>query len=104
MLYNTQGDRVIFPFGLPRWLSGKESAFQCRRLAFNSWVGKIPWRRKWQPIPVSLPGKSHRQRSLVGCSPRGRKESGMAERLTLTLTRYQSSDGAWKSEQVALTS
>ena len=40
----------------------------------------------------------------MGCSPRGRKESGMTERLTLTLTRYQSSDGAWKSEQVALTS
>ena len=45
------------PFnGLPWWLSGKESAYQCS--GFNPWVGKIPWRRKWQPIPVSLPGKS----------------------------------------------
>ena len=35
----------------------------------------LPWRRKWQPPPVVLPGKSHGQRSLVGCSPRGRKES-----------------------------
>ena len=35
-----------------------------------------PWRRKWQPIPVSLPGKSHGQRSLVGCNPWGHKESG----------------------------
>ena len=43
-----------------------------------------PWRRKWQPTPVSLPGKSHGQRSLVGCSPWGRKESGTTERLTLT--------------------
>ena len=51
---------------------------------FNPWVGKIPWRRKWQPTPVSLPGKSHGQRSLVGCSPWGRKESGTTERLTLT--------------------
>ena len=47
-------------------------------------VAKIPWRRKWRPTPVSLPGKSHGQRSLVGCSPWGRKESGTTERLTLT--------------------
>ena len=40
-----------------------------------------PLRRKWQPTPVFLPGESHGQRSLVGYSPRGRKESGMTERL-----------------------
>ena len=51
---------------------------------FNPWVGKIPWRRKWQPTPVSLSGKSHGQRSLVGDRPWGRKESGTIERLTLT--------------------
>ena len=39
---------------------------------FNPWVGKIPGRRKWEPTPVLLPGKSHGQRSLVGCSPWGR--------------------------------
>ena len=44
---------------------------QCRRCRFHPWVRKFPWRRKWQPIPVFLPGKSHRQRSLAGCSPRG---------------------------------
>ena len=38
---------------------------------FNPWVGKIPWRRKWQPTPVFLPGKSHGQRSLMGYSPGG---------------------------------
>ena len=48
----------------------------------QSWVGKIPWRRKWQAIPISLPGKSHGQRSLVGYSPWGRKESGTTELLT----------------------
>ena len=56
--------------GLPRWVSGKESACQFRRCEFDPWVGKIPWRRKWQPIPIFLPGKSHGQRSLVvayGC-------------------------------------
>ena len=41
------------------------------------------WGRKWQPTPESLPGKAHEQRSLVGCSPWGRKESGMTEQLTL---------------------
>ena len=40
-----------------------------RRLGFNPWIRKIPWRRKWQPTPVFLPGKPHEQRSLVGYSP-----------------------------------
>ena len=53
---------------LPRGLSGKESACQHRRLKFNPWVGKIPWRRKRPPTPASLPGESHGQRSLVGYS------------------------------------
>ena len=44
---------------------------------FDPWVGKIPWRRKWQPTPVFLPGKCHGQRSLVGYSPWGCKESDM---------------------------
>ena len=52
-----------------------------RRPAFDPWVGKIPWRRKWQPTPVFLPGESHGQRSLVGYSPQGHKESDMTERL-----------------------
>jgi len=38
------------------------------RRGFDSWVGKIPWRRKWQPTPVFLLGESHGQRSLVGYS------------------------------------
>ena len=55
--------------GLPRWRSGKESACPCRRHRFDPWVEKIPWRRKQQPTPVFLPGKSHGQRSLAGYSP-----------------------------------
>ena len=50
----------------------------------DTWVrslGNISWRRKWQPTPVSLPGKSHGQRGPVGYSPWGRKESDMAEQL-----------------------
>ena len=57
--------------GLPRWLSGKESACQCRRHGFHPWSRNIFWRRKQQPILVFLPGKSHGERSLVGSSPRG---------------------------------
>ena len=49
------------------------------RRGFNPWVGKVPWRRAWQPTPVFLPGESHGQRSLVGYSPWGRKESDMIE-------------------------
>ena len=44
-------------------------------------VGKIPWRRKWQPTPVLLPGKFRGRRSLVGCRPWGREESDTTERL-----------------------
>ena len=40
-----------------------------KRWRFDPWVRKIPWRRKWQPTPVFLPGKSHGQRRLVGYIP-----------------------------------
>ena len=59
--------------GCPWWLSGKEPTCQCRKSRFDSWVGKIPWRGKWQPTPVFLPGESHGQRSLVGYSPWDRR-------------------------------
>ena len=58
------------------------------RPGFNPWVGKIPWRRKWQSTPVLLPGKSHGQRSLVGYSPWGRKELDTAESLHFTSTSF----------------
>ena len=68
--------------GLPWWPSGKESACQCRKFRFDSWVRKIPWRRKWQPTTVLLPGKSHGQRSLAAYIPRGRKQSDTTKRLS----------------------
>ena len=61
----------LLPLGFPWCLSGKEFICQCkrhRRRRFNPWIGKIPWRREWQPTLV-LPGKFHGQRSLVGYSP-----------------------------------
>jgi len=48
-----------------------------RRCRFDPWVEKIPWRRKWQPTPVFLPGESHGQRSLAGYSPWDCKELGV---------------------------
>ena len=66
----------------PDGASGKESACQCRRRkrhGFNPWVGKMPWSREWQSIPLSLPGESHGQRSLVGYSPWGLKEPDTTE-------------------------
>ena len=62
----------------------KESACHCRRYRrcrFDPWVRKIPWRRKWQPTTVVLPGKSHGQRSLVGYGPRDFKELNMCKQL-----------------------
>ena len=62
------GELAKMSFELPRWHSGKESTHQHRRPKrhrFDSWVRKIPWSRKWQPIPVCLPGKFHGQRSLA---------------------------------------
>ena len=75
---------LLNPVGFPRGTSGKESACQCRgrkRHVFDPWVRKIPWRKKWQPTSVFLPGKSHGLRILVGCSPCGCKESDRIERL-----------------------
>ena len=51
----------------------------CRRHGFNPWVKKMPWRRKCQPTPIFLPVKSHGERSLVGYSSKGSKESDMTE-------------------------
>ena len=68
--------------GFPGGASGKELTCQCRRCkrhVLNPWVGKIPWRRAWQPTPVFLSGESHGQRSLVGYSPWGCKDSDMTE-------------------------
>ena len=65
--------------GFPGGASGKESTCKGRRRKrgkFNLWVGKIPWRKAWQPTPAFLPGESHGQRSLVGYSPWGCKRVG----------------------------
>ena len=68
--------------GLPLWLSWQRICLQCRTPEFDPWIGKMPWRREWLPTPVFLPGESHGQRTLAGCSPRGHKESDMTDELS----------------------
>ena len=75
-LFNKQKSQMGFPGGLA------EVYLQCRRCKrrrFNPWVGKIPWRRAWQPTPVFLPGESHGQGSFTDYSPWSRKESDTTE-------------------------
>ena len=76
--------------GFPGGASGKETICQnrsCKRHRFDSWFRKIPWRRASLSTPVFLPGESHGQKSLVSCSPQGRKESDMSEATEHTHTR-----------------
>ena len=71
--------------GFPGGMSGKEPTSQCRKLhetQIRPWVRKIPYRRKWSPTPVFLPGKSHGQRTLagyMGLQPWGCKELNTTE-------------------------
>jgi len=69
----------VVTVGFPGGSDGKASACNAGDLEFDPWVGKIPWRRKWQPTPVFLPGKSHGQRTLVGYSSWGCKELDTTE-------------------------
>ena len=76
--------------GFPGVKNPPVSAGDDKRCRFYFWVGKIPWNRKWQLIPVFLPGKYHEQRSLVGYRPWGHKESDTTEHNTATTGRKQS--------------
>ena len=75
-------DGTTIGLGLSQWVKSKECTCQCRRYGrygFDPWVSNTPWRRAWQPTPVSLPGESHGQRSPVGYSPRGHEESDVTK-------------------------
>ena len=81
---------ILVPFmgkcGFPDGSVGKESACNAGDtgdVEFDFWVGKIPWRRKWQSTPVFLPGKSHGQRRLVGYNPLGSQKLDTTERLSM---------------------
>ena len=87
-LKNSISSIIRFEILFPGGSDGKASAYSVGDLGlipgFDPWVRKIPWRRKWQPAPVLLPGKSHGRRSVVGYSPWGRKESDTTEQLHFT--------------------
>ena len=74
---------MVFPGGS----DGKKICPQCRRLGFNLWVRKIPWRREWLCTSVFLPEEFHGQRNLGGYSPWGRKEWDKTEQLTLSFLK-----------------
>ena len=61
---NTSGHACV-------WLLGGTVVKRFNRSRFDPWVRKIPWRRKWQPTPVFLPGEFHAQRNLTGYNPWG---------------------------------
>ena len=71
-------------FCYSRFTESKASACNVGEPGLIPGSGRFPWRRKWQPTPVLLPGESHGGRSLVGCSPWGLKELDMTERLHFT--------------------
>jgi len=76
------GESLCHKSGFPGGAGGKEPTCQwrrCKRPGFNPWVGKIPWRRAWQPTPGFLLGESHGQGSLAGYSPWGQRESDTTE-------------------------
>ena len=83
---------LLMPYPRPGFSGGSDGKVSaCRRHGFNPWVGKIPWRREWQPTPVFLAGESHGQRSLAGYSPWDHKELDTTEWLTLlSLISYPS--------------
>ena len=76
-------DRSYLRHSFPSSSESKVSACSAGDLGFDSWVGKIPWRRAWQPTPVFLPGKSHGHRSLMDYSPWGHKGSFTTEQLSM---------------------
>ena len=82
--------------GFPVALVVKNS-LQCRRCWFDPWVGRIPWRRAWQPISVLFPGESHGQRSLAGYSPQNRKELDTSE-----ATEHAHNWNIWETARASL--
>ena len=93
-------------WGFPGGSEVKASACNAGDLGLIPGWGRPPWRRKWQPTPVFLPGESHGPRSLAGYSPRGRKESDTTERLHSLTKRWSNTqnDLVWAFTSVLILS
>ena len=72
---------------------GKESCLQCRRHRFDPCIGKIPWRREWQPTAVFLAGESHGQRSLVGLQSMEKEMTTHSSILVWRISRTEEAGG-----------
>ena len=83
--------------GFPGGSDSESVCLQCGRPGFDSWVGKIPWRRKWQSTSALLLGKSHGRRSLIGYSPWGCKELDTTEWLQ---TQNFTDENTWGSREI----
>ena len=84
-------------WGFPGGSDVKESTCNAGDLGSIPGLGRSPWRREWLLIPVFLPGEFHGQRSLVGYSPWGCKESDMTEWLTLPLFSSEIHTFTWQN-------
>ena len=77
-LRRSPGEGIGYPLQYS-WISLVAQTVKNPSALWETWVGKIPSKRAWQPTPAFLPGESHGQKSQAGCSPRGCKESDMTE-------------------------
>ena len=87
--FRSKEDRVL---GFSGGSHAKNPACRCRRhkrCGFDPWVRKIPWRRKWQPIPLFLPGESYGQENLADYSPWGCKELDTTERTEQSTAQHR---------------
>ena len=80
LVNNPAGEGIGYPLQYP-WASLMVQTVKNLPAMWETWVRKIPWRRKWQPAPEFWPGESHGQRSLVCYSPRDHRESDTTEQL-----------------------
>ena len=95
----TKIDSLCIVCLLPRWLSRCSISLQCRRhrrCRFDPWVGKIPWRKIWQPTSLFLPGKFQGQKSLAGYSPWGRKELDVTQQLNNNMMTWPTVTGSYR--------
>ena len=69
-------------WGFPGGSDATAPTCQCRRPGFDPWVGKVPWRRAWQPTPGFLPGEAPWLEEPAGYSPWGHIESDTTEQLS----------------------
>jgi len=84
---------------ISQWVRICQQCRKHRRLGFDPCVGKIPWRRKWQPTPVFSPEKSHRQKSLAVFSPNAWQESDMTEQASTLYWSIANKPCHWVSDE-----